>query len=165
MASSARDPLCVPEEFWLRDDVGQALDHRDIGALFRLLSRHTGASQTRIGIATGLPQGTVCLIMNDKRVVSAIDVLERIVDGLAMPDESRLRLGLAPRGGLLGLNGSGKEDPRTVAPPSPWVSSPRSARRPSPACSTTRPAKRWSSPAARPCPPSARARSTIWRPC
>ncbi len=48
--------------------------------------------------------------MNGSRVVSAIDVLERIADGLAMTDEGRLRLGLAPRGGLLGVNGSGTED-------------------------------------------------------
>jgi tetratricopeptide (TPR) repeat protein len=110
MASSIFDPLCVPAGFWQRDDVGNALDDRDIGALFRLLSSHAGASQTRIGIATGLPQGTVCLIMNGKRVVSAIDVFERIADGLALPDEARLRLGLAPRGGLLVAQGSGKED-------------------------------------------------------
>ncbi len=110
MASSALDPLRVPEGFWRRGDVGNALDHRDFGALFRLLSRHAGASQTRIGTATGLPQGTVCRIMSGKRVVSAIDVLERIADGLALPDEARLRLGLAPRGGLLVAQGSGKED-------------------------------------------------------
>ncbi|MGH3698100.1 MAG: hypothetical protein ACRDQY_01240 [Pseudonocardiaceae bacterium] len=110
MASSALDLLQVPEGFWQRDDVGNALDHRDIGALFRLLSRHAGASQTRIGTATGLAQGSVCLIMNDDRVVSALDVLERIADGLALPDAARLRLGLAPRGELLGLNGSGAED-------------------------------------------------------
>jgi transcriptional regulator with XRE-family HTH domain len=110
MASSACDPLRIPEGFWRRDDVGNALDHRDIGALFRLLTRNTGASQTRIGTATGMPQGTVCLILNDKRVVSSIDVLERIADGLALPDEARLRLGLAPRGGLLGAQESGKED-------------------------------------------------------
>ena len=111
MASSALVPLHIPEEFWRRDDAGNALDHRDIGALFRLLSKHTGASQTRIGTATGMAQGTVCLIMNDDRVVSALEVLERIVDGLALPDQARLRLGLAPRGGLLSVTrGSGKED-------------------------------------------------------
>jgi hypothetical protein len=48
--------------------------------------------------------------MNDDRVVSALDVLERIADGLALPDAARIRLGLAPRGGLLGVNGSGTED-------------------------------------------------------
>jgi hypothetical protein len=110
MASSAFDPLHVPERFWQRNDVGNALGHRDIGALFRLLSQHAGASQTRIGTATGMSQGSVCIIMNDDRVVSALDVFERIADGLAMPDVARLRLGLAPRRGLLGLNGSGTED-------------------------------------------------------
>ncbi|MGQ0778687.1 MAG: hypothetical protein ACT4NY_30455 [Pseudonocardiales bacterium] len=110
MASSALDPLHIPEAFWRRDDTGNALDHRDIGALFRILSKHTGASQTRIGTATGMAQGAVCIIVNGNRVVSAIDVLERIADGLAMPDEARLRLGLAPRGGLLGLIRSGKKD-------------------------------------------------------
>ena len=110
MVSSAFDPLRVPEGFWLLDDVGNAFDHRDIGALFTLLSKHAGASQTRIGTATGMSQGTVCLIMNGSRVVSAIDVLERIADGLALPDEGRLRLGLAPRGRLLGAQGSRKED-------------------------------------------------------
>ncbi|MGH3687478.1 MAG: hypothetical protein ACRDQY_13905 [Pseudonocardiaceae bacterium] len=110
MASSMGDPLRVPEGFWRREDVGTALDHRDIGALFRLLSKHAGASQTRIGIATGLPQGTVCFIMKGKRVVSVLDVLERIADGLDLPDEARVRLGLAPRGGLLDVHGSGRED-------------------------------------------------------
>lgn len=51
MVSSACDPLRVPEEFWARDEVGRALDGRDFGELFRLLSKHLGASQTRIGTA------------------------------------------------------------------------------------------------------------------
>lgn len=110
MVSSAFDPLRVPDEVWAREDVGRALDGRDFGELFRLLSKHLGASQTRIGTATGLSQGTVCVIMNDKREVTAIDVLERIADGLAMPDEARIRLGLAPRGRPPIVKGSGKED-------------------------------------------------------
>ncbi len=110
MASRGLDPLRVPAGFWRRGDVGNALDHRDFGALFRLLNSHAGASQTRIGTATGMPQGTVCLIMNGKRAVRAIDVLERIADGLTLPDEARLRLGLAPRGGLLDVNGSETEN-------------------------------------------------------
>jgi tetratricopeptide (TPR) repeat protein len=110
MVSRAFDPLRIPAGFWLRGDVSRVLAHRDIGALFRLLSKYVGASQTRIGTATGLAQGTVCLIMNGSRVVTAIDVLERIADGLAMPDECRLRLGLAPGGVPLPWNGPGKED-------------------------------------------------------
>ncbi len=40
----------------------------------------------------------------------ALDVLERIADGLAMPDTARVRLGLAPRGKALAWNESKKED-------------------------------------------------------
>ncbi|MGH3886220.1 MAG: helix-turn-helix domain-containing protein [Pseudonocardiaceae bacterium] len=110
MVSSAFDPLRVPAQFWARDDVGRALDRRDFGELFRLLSKHLGASQTRIGTATGLSQGTVCVIMNGSRQVHTFDVVERIADGLTMPDAARVRLGLAPRGKALTWNGPGKED-------------------------------------------------------
>lgn len=57
-----------------------------------------GASQTRIGTATGLAQGSVCFIIKGKHAVSALEVFERIADGLGMPDTARVRLGLAPRG-------------------------------------------------------------------
>jgi tetratricopeptide (TPR) repeat protein len=98
---SALEPLRVPTSFWQRDDVGDALSHRDIGALFRLLRRYTGASQQKIGVAVDLQQGSVSLIMNGERAVAKLDLLERIADGLAMPDESRVQLGLAPRDGGL----------------------------------------------------------------
>ncbi|MGH3927730.1 MAG: helix-turn-helix domain-containing protein, partial [Pseudonocardiaceae bacterium] len=93
MVSSAFDPIRIPDEFWARDEVDWVLDRRDFAALFRLLSKHLGASQTRIGTATGLAQGTVCAIMKGTRQVIALDVLERIADGLAMPDTARIRLG------------------------------------------------------------------------
>lgn len=108
MSSSAFDPLRIPAELWHRDDVGQALDRRNVGRLFQLVRRYTGASQTRIGIATGLSQGTVSLYMSGSRVVTAVDLLERVADGLGMPDQARLRLGLAPR-----------RRPRTGAPATP----------------------------------------------
>ncbi|MGH3930432.1 MAG: helix-turn-helix domain-containing protein [Pseudonocardiaceae bacterium] len=110
MVSSPFDPLHVPAQFWTRDDVGRALDGRDFEALFGLLSKHLGASQTRIGTAAGLSQGTVCVIMNGKRQVTTIDVLERIADGLGMPDTARVRLGLAPHDRSLVVKGSEKED-------------------------------------------------------
>lgn len=97
MSSGALDPLRIPEEFWRREDVGQALDHRDVGRLFQLVRQCAGASQTRIGTATGLAQGTISLYMSGSRVAMTIDLLERIADGLAMPDAARVRLGLAPR--------------------------------------------------------------------
>lgn len=97
MAYSAFDPLRIPVELWQREDVIDALKGRDIGWLFRLVRQYTGASQTRIGTAVGLSQGTVSLYMKGDRVVTTIELLERIADGFAMPDSARLRLGLAPK--------------------------------------------------------------------
>jgi hypothetical protein len=39
-----------------------------MGTLFYLLRRHTGASHTRIGIAAGMPQSQVSVIMNEGRL-------------------------------------------------------------------------------------------------
>jgi tetratricopeptide (TPR) repeat protein len=120
MATSALDPLRIPADLWDRDDVCRALDRRDIGALFRLLRRYAGASQHRIGTATELQQGTVCKVMNGERTVTSIDVLERIADGLHMPDHARRRLGLAPkeesmkRRTALGLGVMAALDPSTL---------------------------------------------------
>jgi transcriptional regulator with XRE-family HTH domain len=91
----ASDRLRIPVEFWGRADVTTAVSARDIGELFRLLRRHTGASQTQLGIAVQLSQGYVSRVIAGRQV-TAIDVLERIADGLAMPDGTRLALGLAP---------------------------------------------------------------------
>ncbi|MEH0934187.1 helix-turn-helix domain-containing protein [Micromonospora psammae] len=90
------DHLQVPEELWSRENMRAALGVRDIGTVFRLLARHTGASQTRIGAAVGLEQGYVSRIIAGRKV-SSIEVLERIADGCRMPDEARMTLGLAPR--------------------------------------------------------------------
>ncbi|MCI4065118.1 helix-turn-helix domain-containing protein [Micromonospora sp. R77] len=89
------DPLRIPSDVWSDKVVCESLSRRDIGGLFRTLSRLTGASQTRIGAAVGLEQGYVSRVMAGRKVTS-IEVLERIADGLDMPDESRMTLGLAP---------------------------------------------------------------------
>jgi transcriptional regulator with XRE-family HTH domain len=97
MATRAHDPLRIPAQFWQRDDVALTLSQRDIGGLFKLLRQYCGASQTRIGAAVGMTQSTVSLIMNGDQTVTAMAVLERIADGFAMPDDSRMQLGLAPK--------------------------------------------------------------------
>ncbi|MGH3648139.1 MAG: helix-turn-helix domain-containing protein [Micromonosporaceae bacterium] len=96
MVNRGPEPLRIPDDFWLRQSTQTALHTRDVGALFRLLKRCVGASQTRIGIAVGMEQGYVSKVMAGRRSITAIDVLERIADGCAMPDQSRMRLGLAP---------------------------------------------------------------------
>lgn len=97
MAASARDPLRVQPSFWQREEVTAALERRAIGRLFRLLRQYCGASQTRIGTAVGMTQSSVSLITTHDKPVTTIAVLERIADGLRMPDLARMRLGLAPK--------------------------------------------------------------------
>lgn len=86
----------MPAWAWQRDDLRDALRSRDVGALFRLVQRYAGASQSRLAVATGLLQGRVSEIVKGTRTVTALEVFERIADGLGLPDEARILLGLAP---------------------------------------------------------------------
>ncbi|TDC33599.1 XRE family transcriptional regulator [Micromonospora sp. 15K316] len=90
------DPLRIPDDVWSDTVIRDAVGRRDVGELFRRISQLTGASQTRVGAAVGLEQGYVSRIISGRKVTS-IEVLERIADGLRMPDGSRMALGLAPR--------------------------------------------------------------------
>jgi transcriptional regulator with XRE-family HTH domain len=97
MPPSGRDPVNVEPEFWQRENVTDALDALDIAQLFRLLRRYCGFSQTRIGTAVGMTQSSISIIVNRNKPVATLAVLQRIADGLDMPDECRMRLGLAPK--------------------------------------------------------------------
>lgn len=90
------DQLSVPEQVWVHHEMRQALAARDIGRIFRLLMHEVGASQSRIGAAVGLEQGYVSRVIAGRKITS-IEVLERVADGLAMPDAARHLLGLAGR--------------------------------------------------------------------
>jgi transcriptional regulator with XRE-family HTH domain len=93
------DPVDIPAWAWQRQDARDALQRRDMAALFRFAQAQTGASQARIAVATGVSQGRVNEIINGRRAVTALEVFERIADGLSMPDDARMSLGLAPRAG------------------------------------------------------------------
>lgn len=93
----SNDPLRIEPAFWERDDVIQALVVRDVGGLFRLVRKYAGASQHRIGTAVGIQQGTISMVISGKRDVASFEVMERVADGLKMPDEARMRFGLAPK--------------------------------------------------------------------
>jgi hypothetical protein len=86
----------LPAAVWSSEETRALLRDRRIGQLFLLAKKHAGASQARIAAATGLNQGEVSRIQRGERWVTAIDVLERIADGFAMPDPARVLLGLAP---------------------------------------------------------------------
>jgi hypothetical protein len=105
-------PLTLPDWAWQRPEVRSALQQRDVSALFRAAQKYAGASQGRIATATGLLQGRVSEIIKGTRTVTALDLFERVADGLSLPDDARMLLGLAPRhpAGLDHLGSSGRAE-------------------------------------------------------
>jgi transcriptional regulator with XRE-family HTH domain len=91
------DTVPLPDAAWQKADVRDAVTARDIPTLLRYAQRYTGASQGRLATAFGMAQGRVNEIINRRRAVTTLDVLERIASGLDMPDDVRMLLGLAPR--------------------------------------------------------------------
>lgn len=90
------EPISLPDAVWRTETAAEALRSRDAAGLLRLAHRH-GTSQHRIANAVGILQGRVSEILRGQRQVEALEVFERIADGLAMPDHARLILGLAPK--------------------------------------------------------------------
>jgi transcriptional regulator with XRE-family HTH domain len=95
VAGSAFEPIRVPDHVWRQHE--DALLARDVGALFRLAKQYAGASQNRIAAATGVAQSRVNELMKRGGQVTSIEVLQRVADGLNLPDHARMCLGLAPK--------------------------------------------------------------------
>jgi transcriptional regulator with XRE-family HTH domain len=89
-------PFVVPDDVWDRDEMLAALRDQNIGAVFAAVQKHTGVSQTKIGMQCGLGQPEVSDIMNGKRRIVRVEVIQRIADGLDMPAAARALLGVAP---------------------------------------------------------------------
>ena len=68
-----------------------------MSALFDTLKQQLQLSQIRIGTAVGLSQGRVGEVMRGERGIAGLHVFERIADGLGMPDDARVLLGVTPR--------------------------------------------------------------------
>jgi transcriptional regulator with XRE-family HTH domain len=98
MPARAADLAEIPGSLWQRAEMTEALRGRDIGRVFRLVRQYAGTSQTRLAIACGMTQPKVSGIMRGVARVEALEVFERIADGLDMPDQARIVLGLAPKG-------------------------------------------------------------------
>lgn len=92
---TALEPIELPDWAWEKAEVRQALRARDVGAVFRHVQQYAGASQSRIAVATGMTQARVSEILHGRREVARFDVIERIADGLRMPDDARHLMGLA----------------------------------------------------------------------
>jgi dienelactone hydrolase len=95
MPRSANDLIVIPESFWQRPQVCEALRNRDMGRFFLLVQQYTGASQTQIGIAIGWSQGKVSDVERGASEVKHLAVFEQIADGLKVPNAARVILGLA----------------------------------------------------------------------
>ncbi|NBE95092.1 helix-turn-helix domain-containing protein [Nonomuraea sp. KC401] len=97
MRQSGFDPVEIPASVWDRDESREILKKRDIGGLFGLAVKYAGASQVRIGSATGIGQSRVNRIMRGTAgPIEELAVFERIATGLGLPDHARMLLGLAP---------------------------------------------------------------------
>ncbi|MET8044935.1 DUF5919 domain-containing protein [Micromonospora sp. NPDC005215] len=97
MSIRTAPPFTIPHLLWETSDMLDALTARDIAQVFRLVQRATRASQTNLGIATGLSQAQVSEITSGARRVSSIHVLSRICAGLSMPSHARMTLLLGER--------------------------------------------------------------------
>jgi hypothetical protein len=97
MPDRVNDPFVIPDTFWQRPDVTEALRIRKMGRFFELVQQYTGASQTQIGIAIGWSQPKVSDLERGVSEVRHLAVFEDIADGLKFPDPARILLGLAPR--------------------------------------------------------------------
>jgi hypothetical protein len=89
-------PISLPGSLWKQARTRQILKNRDVQGLLQLINEH-GASQHLIGSATKLGQGRVSEIINGSRTFTALQTFENIANGLSMPDEARMLLGLAPK--------------------------------------------------------------------
>ncbi len=96
VSGSLFGPVEIPAAAWHQDDLCRALQLRDMAEVLRLVQRYGRVSQVRLANATGIAQGRVNEIVNGRRHVVALDVFERIANGLSMPDEARMLAGLAP---------------------------------------------------------------------
>ncbi|MEV5496993.1 XRE family transcriptional regulator [Nonomuraea fuscirosea] len=95
MQNGAFDPIELPATVWEQEQTREILRKRDIAGLFGIAGKY-GASQVRIGTATGLGQPRVNAILHGNGTIKELAVIERIAAGLRLPDHARMLLGLAP---------------------------------------------------------------------
>lgn len=84
----------LPPQLLAHPDFLSACTRRDIGAVFRLAKLHAGFFPARIARLTGLTTSRVSEHMSTQRVMSNMQVIERVADGLRIPGHL---LGLARR--------------------------------------------------------------------
>lgn len=101
--------------WWTESEMREALRHRDIALVIKLLRRN-GMTQRRIAELAGLANSEIYEITAKGRQVLAYDVLERIAEGLGIPR------------GLMGLAYDAPHQPR-VSGPTPRLGDPDERQR------------------------------------
>ncbi|WP_106685821.1 helix-turn-helix domain-containing protein [Streptomyces violaceusniger] len=84
-------------QLWADVRLRAAWARKDWAALLGEYKRAAGISQMKLGELIGMPQSHVSLIVRGKRKVLAAEVMDRITEGLQVPDELR---GLPDRSNL-----------------------------------------------------------------
>lgn len=99
MPKQAPEPIDIPDHAWTSPVTVAACQARDANTLFRLAHRH-GVNNERLSYWTGIDPGEISRRLNNKNnsPVQTLDRWERIADGLGMPDQARVTLGIAPHG-------------------------------------------------------------------
>lgn len=113
------DPAAVPVSFWRKSDVQVALARRDVAALLRsYLADFTECTQTQLALLTEHDRSDVSNWVRGTRhgQVSDINVLTRIAEGLQMPDDARILMGLAPADALVSSIRDERELARGASP-------------------------------------------------
>ncbi|GAB2574802.1 hypothetical protein [Kribbella endophytica] len=93
------DPASVPASFWREQAVQTALARRDIGNLLRTyLAAFADCTQTQLALLTEHDRSDISNWVRGTRLgqVTDIGVLTRIAEGMQLPDEARMLMGLAP---------------------------------------------------------------------
>jgi transcriptional regulator with XRE-family HTH domain len=88
----------VVERVCARQDALEACTRRDLGALVAIFGAH-GVTQSQIAGLTGISQGRLSQYKTGKHLPSGASTFESFADGLGLPVQARLALGLAPPGG------------------------------------------------------------------
>src|ERR1022692_1762444 len=112
MPGRGSDFLTIPDSFWQRPEVTEALPTRNVGRLLVLVGQSAKASQMQIATACGMTQPKINAIMRSAQTVKSLEVFERIANALEMPGPARIILGLAPR--VAGAHAGQSSLPATV---------------------------------------------------
>lgn len=86
------EPLRLPRTLLAQADMVAACRARDFATIFRLVKTRAGVYPSKIGRLCDMTPSRVGEVLSGKRVVTHIDVIERIADGLRIPG-SMLGLG------------------------------------------------------------------------